>query len=241
MILGRKLAPWVVAAGLLACVTTAQGAFLVSIQDPNPGGGLVVIADNGAGDTDLTVGLIVTAAISPSVTSPWTITLAAAISKPVIGGPNSAELHLNGVAVSSGAGLLYIDASDTGYTLPGPPPGVGTLTSAIGGTTAGSVFYQEILDPDDLNFYDLVLPADGDETVNTIGPLGPGAFAGTDTGLFVNDGTSFSLSELVDILHGGAGVTSFDADSIAVVPAPSALLLVGIGLGAFAWLRRRLV
>ena len=55
-----------------------------------------------------------------------------------------------------------------------------------------------------------------------LGPFGPGAFAGSISQIVgpYTAGTSFSLTEVVRITHGGGvNLTSFDAESDVIVPA----------------------
>lgn len=161
-------------------------------------------------------------------TTVWTLNVTTGISKPVIGGLNSAELHLNSVNVSSnGAGTITIKLTDTGYILPPEIGQVASLTSEYGGVAGGIVQLTQILDPDNSEF----AVTDTGNDVSLISPLiTAGAFSGTQVAASPVS-APFSLTEIAVIEHTSAGqITSFDLHS--VVPVPGAVLLGILGLGA---------
>jgi hypothetical protein len=160
--------------------------------------------------------------------SVWTVNITTGISKPVIGGPTTAEIHLNSVNVSSGgSGTLTIGLTDTDFVLPPTIGAQAALVSEIGGVAANTIQLTQTLDPDNSEW---ATDTPGND-VSLVSPLlGTGAFAGTQTAsspVFA----PFSLTEMVVITHTAAGQhTSFDAVS-RVVPVPGAVLLGILGLG----------
>ncbi len=84
----------------------------------------VTVPDGDPLDAHPSVGVI-TFIGSLGVASVWQVNVTTGISKPVIGGPTSAEIDLNSLSVSStGGGTLTIGLTDTDFAL---PPGGGAL------------------------------------------------------------------------------------------------------------------
>ena len=82
--------------------------------------------------------------------SNWIVNVSTGLSKPLLGSSTEAYMDLNTVNVtSSGGGTLTIKLTDIDFAL---PAGSYQLTSAIGGTTNGSVQVTQILDPDNSLF-----------------------------------------------------------------------------------------
>ncbi|MDT8302815.1 MAG: hypothetical protein RQ760_15135 [Sedimentisphaerales bacterium] len=154
----------------------------------------------------------------------WTVNVTTGISKPMLGGANEAKIDLNSVNVTSGgAGSLTIMLTDTDFDLTSLPGG--QMTSSFGGTTNGTISFNQILDPDNNEF------GTGASVVSLpSGPYGPGAFSGTEVAA-VPVNKLFSLTEIAMITHTGDGqITSFDIES-SVVPVPAAVILGMLGLG----------
>lgn len=222
----------------------SSGADQVTITDDDvsnlPYGGGVGNANDGSAGMPGFISIIVTV-------GNFSITGTFGSSDPVLPNtPYQANLHLTNMSISSpGGGTITIELTDTDFTL-GAPFGEATLLSSIGGTLAagGTIEAWQVLDLQNAEF---AANLDGEAVVHH-GPIStPGAFASpfplggylADTFNHLNT-DPFSITERVVLTHTGAGVTSFDMDSLAVVPAPSALFLCLGGLPMLgAWMARR--
>lgn len=210
------------AVGVLA--PSAHADFMLYIDDPGDALTGLTITDNGAGDINPMAGMIT---FSGAVGTTWIATVTTGVSKPAIGGVTDPWIDLNNVSLSSGAaGTLTIMLTDTNFS-PDPTWTGTTLISAIGGTTTGTVWLDQILDYDNMRFASL---ADAELSVS-LGPLTGGVGylfgdAGTDFGPLVSG--PFSLTEIAVITHTQSGLTSFDASSV-VVPVPAAVILCLLG------------
>jgi len=159
----------------------------------------------------------------------WLVNISTGLTKPVLGSGVIPSLDLLSVNVSSGAGTLLLEWSDTGF---GPPPSVDFLAN-IGGTilAGGSLTYKSFADPGNTLFAQTTL-------LTSLGPFGGGAFSGSTPSGGMSLAFPYSLTEVVTITHVRAGATSFDGELI-LAPEPSALLLLGTGMVALGLLRLR--
>lgn len=137
-------------------------------------------------------------------------------------------IDLNTISVSSySGGTLRISLTETDLTYGAGGPL--SITSAIGGTTQGSVTYAAYADDGNTAF--------GKSTQLFAGTSGGFAFSNQNSTI-VDLSNPFSLTLVADITHHGVKTTSFDFAS--QVPEPSSVALFAIGLlGAGASARRR--
>lgn len=217
-----------------ALLTPRVEAGLVLRLSANNGTTWTTITDGGAGDVNGSAGAI-TFVGSIGV---WTLNVSTGVSKPNL--PTLHEMDLNSVNVSSGAGRLIIELTDTDFA----PIAGGTLIGSVGGTLPAGTgnsfegFGFKSLSNDEFADYDLAADVHN-------GPFFGAGFFGSNA--FDSHGAisdPYSMTIRTVITHTGAGATSFDYHLRNVVPVPAGIVLLGMGaplLGAGYWMRRRRV
>lgn len=159
-----------------------------------------------------------------------------AVSVPLTGpGP---KLDLVSLAISGPTtGTLRISATNTGFISPLTPDTV--FSSAIGGTTDGSISAAAYIDSGDGEFATSTL-------VHDYGTMFGPDFSDSSTDLLTTPGSPFSMTLVVDVTHDDPfDVTSFDfvmeANDDDIVPEPGTLVLSIAGLAMFStiYARRR--
>jgi hypothetical protein len=158
----------------------------------------------------------------------WLINVTTGLTYPVFGTPASPELDLNSVNLSTAwPATLFIYFTETGFTAPGP------ATFQIGGTTQGSVVGNAYYDPANAQFGVTNL-------IGSLGAFGPGAFSGSVASNVAGNLYSLTLEVMVQHVPTTVQVTSFNADlTVAPVPVPGAVWLLGSGLLGLLGIRRR--
>jgi hypothetical protein len=182
-------------------------------------GDTVTIADGSAGDANPASGAVTFI----GALGVWNINVSTGVS-----GSPVPSLDLNSIDVSTAAGHLTIMLSDTEFTTVSPT----TVFEQIGGTTAGTVNFSGYSSSSNGLFAETTL-------INTFTGLGPAGFSGNFQDTF-NTASPFSLTEVIDVWHTGAGTTSFDA--LVATPVPPTALLLGtglLGLVGLGWRRKR--
>jgi hypothetical protein len=226
----------------LGAVRDADALFVMVLNDPGAGA-TVIMADGQVVGTGTKMGNTTVAdgvadgfmSFSGGVGG-FQINVTTGVSKPILGGPQLAEMHFDNVSVTSvgSGGTLHLWLTDTDFSLlpASPPPYI--LISDIGGTAAiaNGVSYEQFVDLSNNEF------GIGPPLPNIVGvsggPFGPGSFSETKS-IPVTLTNPFSVTEHVMITHSGGGqVSSFNASSKVLVPEPGTLLLLGSGLVGLA-------
>ncbi len=205
-------------------------ALHLKIEDMTNGGAAVMVADNDGNDLDTDAGAILSLINSASIKVTTVGT-----SKPL--GANSnlvASLDLNNVVVTSTSAVdLRISLTDTDFQL---NPSEGSLIAGVGGTLGGAStaqfdYYYNTSNGE----FDTV----GAATVST-GTFANGPFSGSVgiSGLTDLD-NPFSLTQVANLSVAANEIISYDSD-LRVVPEPSVLFLLGMGLLGFVGARGRM-
>jgi hypothetical protein len=171
----------------------------------------VTIFDGGAGDANTVPGAI-TYVGSMGV---WTVNVTSVLGYPELGSAAAPKLDLNTVNNSGSEGTMTIKASQTSFTAPASSP-LG-LNFEVGGTTSGSVTFKEFVDTNNALFA-------GSQVGSTLA-FGYSPFSGTTSGGFIDTNGLYSITAEADIVHRGAGSTSFNAGIS--VPEPFTLIFLG--------------
>jgi hypothetical protein len=237
----RLVKPWVlvaVVATVAALCTAAPADAAFKLRIGTSAGGPFTTVTDGDGDGAIT--------FSGAVGS-FFVTVTAGNSKPLLPNtPSKADMDLTILAVSTGAGSLFVDLTDTDYVL-SPSPGQYILRSSMSGNADGTVKFQSWVSfgtGGNGEFQPLPLSAAGGTQVTT-GPQGP--LTGSPIGdVVIKDFTGsspFSMTSRTELTATGAGqLFSTDGRTTVVTPAPAGMILAVSAFpfaGAFFWLRRR--
>jgi PEP-CTERM motif len=226
----RTALAMVAVAGFLLSGSPAH-ALSITLSEANSGTS-VTIDDNGWGDFNLLPGAVAYAGVLGGVV----FDLTTALADPVVGSADTAVLSLTQLAVTaSSAARLTVSVTDTNRTL-APSVPTAYFTSAIGGvlTGGGSLSAQTYVDLANTAF-GVAGPGLG------FGSYGNGAFSDESSTSFAYSGP-FAMTQVAVLNLSSGALASFDLHSVASVPEPASVALVGCGLLAtVAVFRRRRV
>lgn len=199
-------------------VTSAHAVPTLRIDDGvNPA---VVVSDNGAGDVNPTVGVV----LYSGALGGFTVSVETGISDPVLGSVAFPHMDLN--SVNTGTGSLTIEFSDDAFT-----PTVPGFWAGVGGTANGTADFAAYTDASNTLFAKTTLITDFGGTT-----FGPGAFSAEATGPGPT-GAPYSITLVANISQ-TAGVASYDLE-LKAVPEPTTMILFGMGLIGLAAFGRK--
>jgi hypothetical protein len=195
---------------ILVMSESASAAFQARFEQS--GFAPLTITDNGAGDLDPRVGIILF--VGPYGTFDLNTTVG--LSKPLIGnGTTQAQFDVNSKnASSSTGGTLVLTVADTDFTYPlGNPLAVETHVGGTLNAGAGSsVTFQAWVNANNaspLPALPTVIPA-GSASAGALGPFGPGPFNASASNSFTRGAGSYSIFSQATIVLNGAGDAGFD-------------------------------
>lgn len=212
----------------LGFVQPSIAALVVDLQN-----GAVVISDNGALDSDPTVGSI----INSTIVAGFGVSITVATSNSP-GTPAAGILQVTSLGVqnlNASVGTLLVRVSDTNFTLPGGPLSAMNLESSVGGTFTLSpvgdlVNFQSFADPANLQPATAVLtPAQ--LFIKSAPGLTTESFNSTNNVGWSRGAGAYSLTNITTIMLSPGGQMNVSGTTVATaVPEPGTAVLLGLAI-----------
>ncbi len=217
---------------------TSHAGFVLKVQDVT-NGITTTVGDNGPGDVSAIAGLINATVVTPSAS----IVTSIGTSKPLGGNSSTlALMDLLNVGITSNSAIdLVISLTDTDFNLNGIGGlGIGNLGASIGGTLGSNPLNSLQVDYF-FNTSNVEFDTVGATSVSSTTWNGPGAFGENVGSTQVSPvNAPFSLTQIATIHIEANQIISYDSE-LTVVPEPSVLLLMGLGLIGLTVVNRRKV
>ena len=217
-------------------VGTSHAAFILKVEDVT-NGVTTFVTDNGSGDSVAITGLINSTIVTPSAS----IVTSIGTSKPLGSNSNTVALmDLLNLDITANSSIdLVISLTDTDFDLNGLG-GIGFLGASIGGTLGFSPLNSLEVDYF-FNTSNVAFDTVGATSISTATWNGPGAFSENVARVLVSPvNAPFSLTQIATIHVEAGQVISYDSE-VTVIPEPSVLFLIGLGLIGLTVANRRKV
>lgn len=213
---------------------SAHGALMVAFNGGSP------VTDNGAGDTDASVGRIITT----QVVGGFGVSVVIANSNSP-GAANGGVIQVSSLSIqnlSATPASLGIRVSDTGFTNPGTSGTPMTLTSSWGGTftnaaVGNTASFQSFADPANAQPANVNPTAMLNATKSNAGLITE-SFDGVNSTGFVHGAGAYSLSNSISVTLASGGQANISGTTAATVT-PEPLSLTALAGGAALLIRRR--
>jgi hypothetical protein len=184
---------------------------------------VIPVPDGAPGDLNAAAGVIT---ISTPVGN-WPVVVATGYGAPTMGSALAPLMDLNVVAVtsSSNPGPLTLILFQEGNSGPAALSAQSTMGGTLSGGSSPLVTFTSCIAETSAPFTCL--------SSQVLGPFGPGAFAGTTSGILSNPNGNYVALQMVTIQMNGPGSASFDFEFSILetsIPEPSALALSAAGL-----------
>lgn len=195
-------------AAVTGVVAFVNGASAVPTLYLTDGTVFLTVADNGQYDSDSTDGVVT---YNGALGANWTMNVSTGNTKPEVGSATDPKLQLSSNCSSKGAGTLTIMFSDNGFG-----PVSSTLVNSFHGGTVGTVVAQTYVDG-------------GNGLLALTTPLISGLTFDASQSASLSMVGPFSITEVINIVHSGKGLTSVVQD-LNVPDAAMTVSLLGFGL-----------
>lgn len=185
----------------------------------------IIVTDNGVGDANATLGIITASFAFGTLTG----LVNTSFSKPIIGSP--ADPILDMTFSVSGTGIVYMYASDNGFT------GVGTITGGVDGNSTDTAMVEIGIFGANNNVDPVSGGTPGNFLCTSPTVTGSPFHAGCTTGVVGSPTNPYQLTIGLFVDNVTPGLTTGDYN--ARIPEPATLALLGLGLAGLGFARRK--